>query len=100
MEHRIPSGLTTAEVEQIRKTEGFNEIIETEENLYWRFVNKIISPIPLMIEVALGLSIFVQRWEDAVVIAVLLIVNLAVDLSQEQKAHKALSILIRHVFSY
>ncbi|MCA9363180.1 plasma-membrane proton-efflux P-type ATPase [Candidatus Kaiserbacteria bacterium] len=93
MEHRIPSGLTTAEVEQIRKTEGFNEIIETEENLYWRFVKKIISPIPLMIEVALGLSIFVQRWEDAVVIAVLLIVNLAVDLSQEQKAHKALSIL-------
>lgn len=87
------TGLSTAQVLVKREQEGFNEIAEKSEKFFLKLSKKIISPIPLMIIVALILSVVVQHWEDTVVISILLLVNLSVDLFQEQKAYKALAAL-------
>lgn len=90
MKNNIEQGLSSKEVIQKRKIEGFNEIIEPSRPFLLKFIKKIMSPIPLMIIVALVLSIIVKHYEDTLIISILLVVNLAVDLFQEQKAHNAL----------
>ena len=93
MENTEYKGLTDTEVLEIRAKYGFNEIPEKTESFFVRLLKKLLSPIPLMIEVALVLSAIIQHWEDFYIIALLLIVNLSVDLFQEQKANTALQAL-------
>lgn len=93
MKHNIHDGLTAEEVIKKRQAEGYNEIPKPSQSFFLKFVKKLVSPIPLMIIVALILSVIVQHWEDTIVISILLLVNLAVDLFQEQKAYKALAAL-------
>ncbi len=93
MEHIEHKGLSHQQVEQLRRTYGFNEIPEKTEHFLRRLFKKVSSPIPLMIEIALVLSLVVQRWEDFFIILLLLLVNLSVDLFQEQRAHSALQAL-------
>ncbi len=93
MQHNNHTGLTTIEVQTRRKKYGRNEIKKKEYSLALRTLKKLFSPIPLMIEVALVLSAVVKRWEDFSIIAVLLVVNILVDVWQEHRASKALSAL-------
>ena len=87
------TGLTSQEARELLKKYGFNEIKEKEETALARFIKKFVGPIPLMIEAALVLSVLAGKWEDFVIIAILLAVNVSVDFLQEQKAHKALAAL-------
>lgn len=86
-------GLSEAEVEARRRHYGRNVIEEQEASFLMRFLKKIASPIPIMIEIALALSALAGRWEDFIVIATLLAVNLTVDILQEEKARSALDAL-------
>jgi H+-transporting ATPase len=83
-------GLRSVEVEERRKTSGFNEIEEQEESLLRRFIRRLWGPIPWMIEIAAVLSAAVQKWEDLTIILVLLVVNVFIDFHQESKALSAL----------
>ena len=84
-------GLSEKEVLELRKKFGWNEI-DGEEKSFWKiFFGKFTGPIPLMIELALILSAITKHWEDFVIIAVLLTVNILVDFWQEQKAVSALA---------
>ncbi len=83
-------GLSEKEVLELRKKFGENILEDEKESALKRFLKKFIGPIPLMIETALVLSALTKHWEDFVIIAVLLAVNILVDFWQEQKAVSAL----------
>lgn len=84
------NGLSSAEVAKLQARYGKNEIREHSDLWFLRIAKKFIGPIPLMIEAALVLSVIARRWEDFVVISVLLAVNVTVDILQEEKARNAL----------
>jgi H+-transporting ATPase len=72
---------------------GYNEIREKEEPLWHRVFRRFWGPIPWMIETAAVLSALVQKWDDFIIIAVLLLVNAGLDFFQEHRALNALRAL-------
>lgn len=72
---------------------GYNEIDEKEETLWHRIFRRFWGPIPWMIEVAALLSAMVQKWEDLIIILIMLLVNAGLDLMQEHRALNALKTL-------
>jgi len=90
---RNEKGLSLAEVKKLQEQYGPNTIEEKFQSRTVLFLKKFMGPIPLMIEVALVLSMIAGKWDDFSIILVLLGVNIMVDFLQEQKAHKALQAL-------
>ena len=86
-------GLLESQVVAKQKEFGYNEIPSKKEPDWKRLAKKLWSPIPWMIEVAAVLSAVLGRWEDFVIIIVLLFVNIFVDYKQESKALNALEVL-------
>ncbi len=72
---------------------GYNEIEEKGEPLWHRILRRFWGPIPWMIETAAALSALVQKWEDFVIISILLLVNAGLDFFQEHRALNALNAL-------
>ncbi len=66
---------------------------KTEESTFKRIIKRFWGPIPWMIEVAAILSAIAAKWEDFIIITILLLVNVAVDFAQEAKALSALKVL-------
>jgi len=90
-------GLGESQVAERRRRYGYNEIEEKEEPLWHRVFRRFWGPIPWMIEVAALLSALVRRWEDFVVIMVMLLVNAVIDFLQEHRALNALKALKQHL---
>jgi len=86
-------GLSSVEIKKLQEEYGPNAINEKFDSTFKRLLKKFLGPIQLMIEAALILSLISGKWEDFIIIALLLVVNIGVDFAQEQKAHKALSAL-------
>ena len=72
---------------------GPNELEATEEPLWHRVFRRFWGPIPWMIEVAAVLSALVRKWEDFVIILIMLGVNAGLDFLQEHRALNALRAL-------
>ncbi|HFD80505.1 MAG TPA: HAD family hydrolase [Gammaproteobacteria bacterium] len=89
----METGLDDTEVEARRQRYGFNEIREHEEPLWHRVFRRFWGPIPWMIEVAAVLSAAVQKWEDFIIILIMLLVNAFLDFIQEHRALNALKAL-------
>ncbi len=89
----LKNGLTEKEANERQKQFGLNEITEKSTPAFIRFIGKFIGPIPLMIELAMVFSTIVGKWDDLIIISVLLSLNIIVDFLQEQKANKALKAL-------
>ncbi|MDA3815182.1 MAG: plasma-membrane proton-efflux P-type ATPase [Patescibacteria group bacterium] len=92
MSHKY-KGLSLSEVQKLRLKYGYNEIKEKEQSMFVYFLKKFIEPIPLMIEIALVLSMIVKKWEDSIIILILLTINIIVGFIQERKANNALQSL-------
>jgi H+-transporting ATPase len=86
-------GLSTAEAEQRLTRYGYNEVEEKEESLWHQVFRRFWGPIPWMIEVAAVLSALVQKWDDFVIIVIMLLVNAGLDFFQEHRALNALKAL-------
>ena len=86
-------GLTDKEVNERIEKFGYNELEEKSESWRLRLFRRFWGPIPWMIEVAAILSAIVKRWEDFIIITVLLLVNAIVDFYQESKALNAIAVL-------
>jgi len=86
-------GLSSAEVQARHTRYGYNEIEEKEEPLWHRIFRRFWGPIPWMIEVAALLSAVVQKWEDFIIIMIMLLVNAFLDFFQEHRALNALKAL-------
>ncbi len=87
------AGLDEQQVLERLKKYGYNEIEEREELLWHRIFRRFWGPIPWMIEVAAVLSAIVQKWEDFVIITIMLLVNAGLDFFQEHRALNALKAL-------
>ncbi len=86
-------GLSNGEAVKRLAQYGYNEIREKEEPLWHRIFRRFWGPIPWMIETAAILSAMVQKWDDFIIIAVLLLVNAGLDFFQEHRALNALRAL-------
>ncbi|VAX26516.1 Lead, cadmium, zinc and mercury transporting ATPase; Copper-translocating P-type ATPase [hydrothermal vent metagenome] len=86
-------GLSEGEAQERLARYGLNEIPEKEETTLRRILKRFWGPIPWMIEVAAILSAMVQKWEDFVIIMIMLFVNAGLDFYQESKAISALKTL-------
>lgn len=86
-------GLTGDEVQARLKQFGYNEITTGEEPLWHRVFRRFWGPIPWMIEVAAILSAVVGKWDDFIIITIMLLVNAGLDFFQEHRALNALKAL-------
>ncbi len=86
-------GLSEEEAAKRLTQYGYNEIKEKEEPLWHGIFRRFWGPIPWMIETAALLSAIVQKWDDFIIIAVLLLVNAGLDFFQEHRALNALRAL-------
>ena len=87
------TGLSSTEVQARLQRYGFNEIKEKEETLWQRIFRRFWGPIPWMIELAAILSATVGKWDDFVIIMIMLLVNAGLDFFQEHRALNALKAL-------
>jgi H+-transporting ATPase len=86
-------GLSASEAEKRLQQYGYNELKEHEETLWHRIWRRFWGPIPWMIEVAAVLSAVVQKWDDFLIITIMLLVNAGLDFFQEHRALNALKAL-------
>ncbi len=87
------TGLSSREATDRLQQYGYNEISEKEEPLWHRIFRRFWGPIPWMIEIAAILSALVRKWEDFVIITIMLLVNGLLDFFQEHRALNALKAL-------
>ncbi len=83
-------GLSSAEVENLLKKQGLNEIPQKRQSLLSKAVKSLFSPISAMLILAAFLSFFAGKVFDANFILVLLLVNIGITLWQENKADNAI----------
>ena len=86
-------GISDAEVSKRQQQYGYNELIEKKTSPFIKFIGYFWGPIPWMIEIAALLSAFIQRWEDFIIISLLLLLNGVVGFWQENKADNAIELL-------
>ncbi|HKJ32774.1 MAG TPA: HAD-IC family P-type ATPase, partial [Balneolales bacterium] len=86
-------GRQQQEIEGLIDQYGYNEILEQEETLLHRIFRRFWGPIPWMIEIAAILSAAVEKWEDFIIILIMLFVNAFLDFYQEHRALNALDAL-------
>ena len=91
------SGLTSGEAKIKLGQHGPNEIEAKEEALWHRVFRRFWGPIPWMIEIAAILSAVVQKWEDFIIVIIMLLVNAFLDFFQEHRALNALKALKQQV---
>ena len=78
---------------------GPNEIAERHRNPVLVFLGYFWAPIPWMIEAALVLSLAARHWTDAVIVAVLLVMNGGVAFVEEHQAANAIAALKQRLAS-
>ncbi len=86
-------GLSSEDARNRLQHYGPNAIEEKEEPLWHRIFRRFWGPIPWMIEVAAILSAAVKKWEDFIIIIIMLLVNAGLDFYQEGRALSALKSL-------
>ena len=90
---KTDTGLSKAEAAQRLIKYGPNALVEKEVSWARKFLGPFTGPIAYMIEAAAIVSAFLHRWQDFVIIAVLLLFNAGLELWQDLKASNALAAL-------
>ncbi|MGA7802727.1 MAG: plasma-membrane proton-efflux P-type ATPase [Gammaproteobacteria bacterium] len=91
------AGLTQEQARRRLDKYGANALQEETVSPLLKFLGYFWGPIPWMIEVAAVLSAVVRRWDDLVIICVMLAFNAGVGFWQEFKAANALDALKRQL---
>src|SRR5262249_40347745 len=86
-------GLSDIEVRQRLAKWGRNALVEKQKSLTAKVPHYFVGPIAYTIEAAAIVSAILGRWQDFIIIAVLLIFNAGLELWQDLKASNALAAL-------
>ncbi len=95
-----PAGLSSAEVQRIRKQVGSNILQEKKQKLISKIIAWTIAPIPLMLLAASGLSFAAGKIGNGWIILILFIANFGIRIWHEGKADKAIAKLQEHLTVY
>ena len=90
-------GLTRAEVDVRRKTNGYNEVAETKAHPILAFLRKFWGISAWMLELILILSAVLGKYADLVVVSALLIINAVLSFVQERRAVGVVAALKRRL---
>lgn len=92
-----PDGLTEKEAERRIDVYGQNEA-KTKEVTSWDiFVKQIKSPFAYLLFIAAIISFLVSDWLGGVVVLIFVSINITIGFFQENKAHKASSLLKEYI---
>ena len=86
-------GLSAEEAARRLTQYGENAIVEEHVSVLRKLLNYFWGPIPWMIEIAAILSGVARRWDDLVIIMVMLLLNALVGFFEEHKADNAIAAL-------
>ena len=86
-------GLSSHEARRRLAAQGPNEIAESSPNPLLSFLRKFWAPVPWMLEVAVVLELALGKFDEAAVIAALLVLNALLAFAQEGRADRALDLL-------
>ena len=89
----IDTGLTKSQIEERIKLHGYNEVLEKKNSPILRFLRKFWGLSPWMLELIIVLSAIMKKYQDLVVVSVLLIVNAILSFVQENRASGVLDSL-------
>jgi len=92
-----PAGLGAAEAERRRAEFGPNAVDEEKPHPLAQVARHFWSPVPWMLEASIVLQAVFGAWLPALMIAVLLLLNVALGVFQEGRANAALALLKRRL---
>ena len=88
-----PSGLSAAEAARRLAQFGLNAVAEEQVRPIERVLRHFWAPVPWMLEATIALQIAIGERIEAVMVAALLLVNVALGAFQESRANAALALL-------
>ncbi len=91
------AGLTHAEVEIRRKTNGYNEVAEEKDHPILKFLGKFWGLSAWMLELIMILSLVLRNYADLVIVGALLVVNAVLGFWQEHRAAGVMETLRRRL---
>ena len=86
-------GLSTPEAQKRLGQYGPNVVAQPRASPWLRLLRKFWAPVPWMLEAAIVLQLALGQHAEAVVIAVLLLINAVVSFAQEHRGNRALALL-------
>lgn len=89
----IQKGLTESEALKRLEDIGPNTVPETDVHPIRRILQKFHAPIPWMLEAAIVLELVLNKYAEAIIIAVLLLFNAVLGIVQEGRGRKTLAAL-------
>jgi len=93
LESNVEIGLAETQVDERIKVNGYNEVLEKKSSPVWRFLRKFWGLSPWMLEIIIILSVVMKKYQDLVVVSVLLVVNAILSFVQENRASGVLDSL-------
>ncbi|MDR3431352.1 MAG: HAD-IC family P-type ATPase, partial [Rouxiella aceris] len=91
LEANIKNGLTAAEAKSRLSRWGYNEVAVPKTNPLLQFAGKFWGVSAWMLELVIGLSWYLQKYSDMVIVAALLVVNALIAFYEDRQAEKALA---------
>ncbi|MHB1949759.1 MAG: plasma-membrane proton-efflux P-type ATPase [Gammaproteobacteria bacterium] len=93
----VKHGLSSDEAHRLLLKFGPNEVKEKHQNRMLVFLYKFWSPIPWMLEITILFQLILGKYDEAIIITVLLLFNSLLSFFQEDRANKALELLRHHL---
>ena len=91
------TGLSAQEAQERLRRYGPNAVPEERPHPLLLLLHKFWSPVPWMLEATLLLELVLGKYTQAVIIAVLLVLNAVLSFLQERRASNALQLLRQHL---
>jgi len=88
-----PAGLSETEARRRMETFGRNEIATKKKNLLVEFLSRFWGPMPWLLELAIVLSCVLKHYLEAVIIAVLIIMNAVIGYLHHRSSQRSLELL-------
>ena len=87
------NGLSSQEAKAKLEKYGPNVLPEEKRHPLVLFLSKFFSPVSWLLEIIIGLEIFLGKYPESIIIGLLLVFNALVSFLQEHKAEKAIALL-------